>query len=401
MQFPLYIAKRYLISKSGTNAVNIITLVSVISIILGTLVLFIVLSAFSGLKEFNLSITSIIDPDLKVSPATGKTILISPDQEKQLNSLEDVIVYSKIIEERAYLEYNGKTSLAFLKGVDERYLDVTQMDSTLFVGYWPSSDEPEVAMGLLVRKRLSINVGDYGSLVTIMTPKPGTGQITDPTQAFNSSKAMVSGVFQAGEALDNDHVFGNIDFVAALLDYPTNQISTLEFKLSPGSNEGNLRKELNAIFDNKVIIKNRIELNDALYKMLNTENLALYFICTLVLIIALFSFVGSLIMIIIDKRKHIKTLSDLGATLPTIRKIIFTQGALMIVIGGALGIVIGSILIILQQQFGFVPITQNLPYPVKFEIVNLLIVYGTILILGFLAARLAATRINKKLIEDS
>jgi lipoprotein-releasing system permease protein len=135
--------------------------------------------------------------------------------------------------------------------------------------------------------------------------------------------------------------------------------------------------------------------------MLNTENLALYFICTLVLIIALFSFVGSLIMIIVDKRKHIKTLSDLGATLPTIRKIIFTQGALMIVIGGAIGILLGAILIVLQQQFGFIPITAELPYPVKFEVINIVLVYATILILGFLAARLAATRINRKLIEDS
>lgn len=401
MQFPYYIAKRYLISKSGTNAVNIITLVSVVSIILGTLVLFIVLSAFSGLKEFNLSITSIIDPDLKIAPASGKTITLSPDQEQQLNSLKGVASYCKIIEERAYLEYDGRTSLAFLKGVDERYLDVTQMDSTIFVGYWPSPGEPEVSMGLLVRKRLSINVGDYGSLVTIMTPKPGTGQITDPTQAFNSSKAMVSGVFQAGDALDNDHVFGNIDFVGSLLNYPVNQISTMEFKLDPNADEDNLRDELSAIFNDNIIIKNRIELNDALYKMLNTENLALYFICTLVLIIALFSFVGSLIMIIVDKRKHIKTLSDLGATLPTIRKIIFTQGALMIVIGGAIGILLGAILIVLQQQFGFIPITAELPYPVKFEVVNIVLVYATILVLGFLAARLAATRINRKLIEDS
>lgn len=363
------------------------------------MVLFIVLSAFSGLKEFNLSITSIIDPDLKVSPATGKAFTLSPEQEKQLASLEGITAYSKVIEERAYLEYEGKTSLAFIKGVDDHYLDVTQMDSTVFIGTWPSKGEPEVAMGYLIRKRLSLNVGDYGGLVSIMTPKPGTGQITDPTQAFNKSKAVVSGVFQAGDALDNDHVFANIDFVGALLDYPVAQISVLELKLNPNANEQRLRENLSTLFNNDVIIKNRIELNDALYKMLNTENLALYFICTLVLIIALFSFVGSLIMIIVDKRKHIKTLSDLGATLPAIRAIIFIQGALMIIIGGAIGILIGALLILLQQQFGFIPITANLPYPVKFEAVNLVIVYATILILGFLAARLAATRINKKLID--
>lgn len=398
MRLPLYIAQRYLISKSGTNAVNIITLVSVISIIIGTMVLFIVLSAFSGLKEFNLASTSINDPDLKVLPAKGKVITFTPTQEKQLKDTEGIIAFSKIIEERAYLAHNGKTSLAFIKGVDEQYLQVTSMDSTVFFGTWPVIGEPEVVMGYLVRKRLDINVGDYGSLLNIMTPKPGTGQITDPSQAFNSSKAVVSGVFQAGDGLDNDHVFGNIDFVGALLEYPNDRISTLEIKTEKGINEDRLRKKITAIFPQEVHIKNRIELNDALYKMLNTENLALYFICTLVLIIALFSFVGSLIMIIIDKRKHIKTLNDLGATLPTLRQTFFIQGALMISIGGGIGIFIGAVLILIQQQFGFIPITPSLPYPVKFEWINLGVVYGTILILGLLASRLAASKINKKLI---
>ncbi|TVZ53042.1 ABC transporter permease [Dokdonia sp. Hel_I_53] len=398
MRFPLFIAKRYLISKSGTNAVNIITLISVISIIIGTMVLFIVLSAFSGLKEFNLSITSVIDPDLKIIPASGKTITFTKEQENDLRSLEEVHAFSKIIEERAYLEYEGKTALAFIKGVDEHYLDVTSIDSTVFYGTWPSVGEPEVAMGFLVRKKLSLNVGDYGSLLKIMTPKPGTGQLTDPSQAFNTSKAIASGVFQAGEALDNDHIFANIDFVGALLEYPLDKISSLEIKMREGIDEELLRIRLERIFSDQVIIKNRIQLNDALYKMLNTENLALYFICTLVLIIALFSFVGSLIMIIIDKRKHIKTLSDLGASLPTIRKTFFTQGTLMIIIGGFIGIFLGSALILLQQEFGFIPITATLPYPVKFELINLMIVLTTILVLGLLAARLAATRINKKLI---
>ena len=401
MRLPGYIAQRYLVSKSGTNAVNIITLVSVISIIIGTMVLFIVLSAFAGLKEFNLASTSIIDPDLKVLPAKGKFITFTKDQEEQLKNTAGIQAYSRIIEERAYLSYEGKTSLAFLKGVDEHYLDVTSMDSTIFFGKWPEVGEPEVAMGYLVRKRLDLNVGDYGSLVSIMTPKPGTGQITDISQAFNSSKAMTSGVFQAGEGLDNDHVFGNIDFVGALLEYPINNISTLEIKTTPEADEDRLRETLNTLFTNDVLIKNRIELNDALYKMLNTENLALYFICTLVLIIALFSFVGSLIMIIIDKRKHIKTLNDLGATLPILRETFFTQGALMIIIGGAIGIFLGAILVLLQQQFGFIPITAELPYPVRFELINIVIVYATILILGLLAARLAATRINKKLIGIS
>ncbi|WP_299210889.1 ABC transporter permease [uncultured Dokdonia sp.] len=399
MRFSLYIAKRYLFSKSGTNAINIITLISVVSIIIGTAVLFIVLSAFAGLKDYNIAVTSIIDPDLKILPITGKTITITPEQEKNLATITGIESYSKVIEERVYLEYDGKTHLGFIKGVDENYLKVSSVDTTIFAGSWPSIGEPEVVIGYGIRRRLSIGISDYGNLLRIMVPKPGTGQITDPASAFSKSSAVASGIFQAGESLDNDHLFANIDFVGNLLDYPLDKISTIEIKLAPDADESKVRDQLLAIFSDNILLKNRAELNDALYKMLNTENLALYFICTLVLIIALFSFVGSMIMIIIDKKSHIKTFSDLGATLTEIRKSFFYQGALMIIIGGGIGVLIGSIIVFIQQLFGLVHITASLPYPVRFEFLNVVIVYATILTLGIFAAKLASSRINNNFLS--
>ena len=401
MRFPLYIAKRYLFSKSGTNAINIITLISIVSIIIGTAVLFIVLSAFAGLKDYNIAVTSIIDPDLKISPSTGKSITITPKQEKNIATITGIENYSKVIEERVYLEYDGKTHLGFIKGVDENYLKVSRVDTTLFAGFWPSIGEPEVAIGYGIRRRLSLGMSDYGNLLRIMVPRPGTGQITDPTNAFNKSSAVASGIFQAGESIDNDHLFANIDFVGKLLEYPLDKISTIEIKLTPDADESKVREQLHAIFSDNIRVKNRTELNDALYKMLNTENLALYFICTLVLIIALFSFIGSIIMIIIDKKSHIKTLSDLGATLTDIRKSFFYQGALMIVIGGGIGVLLGSIIVFTQQLFGLVHITASLPYPVRFEFLNIVIVYATILTLGIFAARLAASRINNSFLAST
>lgn len=401
MRFSLYIAKRYLVSKSGTNAINIITLISVISIIIGTAVLLIVLSAFAGLKDYNISVTSVIDPDLKVSPTLGKTFTITPDQENKLTNTSGILYFSKIIEERVYLEYDGKTHLGFIKGVDENFIKVNRIDTTLFAGFWPTVGEPEVAIGAGIRRRLSIGISDYGNLLRIMVPKPGKGQITDPSQAFNRSSAVASGIFQAGESLDSDHLFANIDFVGSLLEYPVNKISTIEIKLTENANEAQVKEDIQAIFANTTTIKNRAELNDALYKMLNTENLALYFICTLVLIIALFSFVGSIIMIIIDKKSNIKTLSDLGASLSDIRRSFFFQGALMIILGGGIGVILGTIIVFIQQYFGLVNITASLPYPVQFEFLNLIIVYLTILILGILAAKLASSRINKKFLGNA
>jgi len=390
-------AKRYLLSKSSTNAINIITGISVFSILAGTAVLFIVLSAFSGLKSFNLSIVSNIDPDLKVFPATGKTIVINADQDGEIGNIEGVESHSKVIEERAFLEYKDKTYISFIKGVDENYRTVSPIAETITIGGWPELGEAQVVVGIGIAGRLTLGVSDYSSLIKIRVPKPGVGQITDPTQAFSMTNAVASGLFNAGESIDNEYLFGTLDFVGSLLNYDVDTISALELKLTADADEIYVRKELEKILGDQMLIKNRATLNDALYKMLNTENLALYFICTLVLIIALFSFIGSLIMIILDKKENIKTLSDLGATLKEIRLTFFAQGSLMIVFGGMAGIILGATIIALQQQFGWVRI-GSLPYPVKFEFLNVIIVYSTILLLGILSSKIASGRINRRLL---
>jgi len=400
MRLSSFIARRYLFAKSSTNAVNIITLISVISLVIGTIVFLVVLSAFSGLKQFNLSVISAIDPDLKVTPSQGKTIRISKAQEEAIQSVAGVAHYSKIIEERVYLEYDGKTHLGYLKGVDENFLKVNPLDTTVFAGTWHSQTEPEVVIGAGVRRRLSLALGDYGSLLQVMVPKPGKGQITDPSQAFRKSGAIASGIFYTGQSIDNDHLFTHIDYVGKLLNYELDQVSTLEIRLDSPNDEENVTQELQSILENKVIVKNRISLNDSLYKMLNTENLALYFICALVIIIVLFCFVGSIIMIIIDKRSHIKTLSDLGTPLKEIRHTFFLQGLYMVVLGSIIGLFVGVLIVLLQQFTGLIKITQNLAYPVHLTLANICLVLITIIILGVAAAKLASTRINAKLIRN-
>lgn len=399
MRLSTFIARRYLFAKSSTNAVNIITLISVISLIIGTIVFLVVLSAFSGLKQFNLGVISAIDPDLKITPLQGKTIRISKDQEQALQEISGLAHYSKIIEERVYLEYEGKTHLGYLKGVDENFLKVNRLDTTVFAGSWHTQTEPEVVIGAGVRRRLSLALGDYGSLLQIMVPKPGKGQITDPSQAFRKSSAVASGIFQVGESIDNDHLFTHINYIGKLLNYDLDEISTIEVKLDNPENEAAISNQIKEILGNQVIIRNRVALNDTLYKMLNTENLALYFICTLVIIIVLFCFVGSIIMIIIDKRSHIKTLSDLGSSLSEIRKTFFLQGVYMVVLGSIIGVFLGVLIVLLQQYFGLVKITPTLAYPVHLNLKNVILVFITILGLGIAAARLAVTPINDKLLR--
>ena len=400
MKFPVFIAKRYLFTKSSNNAINIITLISAVSIIAGAAALFIVLSGFSGLKDFSLSFSSIFDPDLKVLPASGKTILFTPDLAAELEANPDIISYTQVIEERAFLEFRGKNHIAYIKGVDENYRNVNNIDSTLLYGNWITPEEPVAAIGFGISRILSLGVNSYSDLLRVMVPKPGTGQITDPTQAFNSSQLVVSDIFQVNEELDQKYLFTNIDYVRKLLNYNEATLSSVELKLNPKADPVQVQQRIQRLFGDQTEVKTRFQLNDKLYKMLNAENLAVYLIFTLVLIIALFNLVGSIIMIIIDKKANIQTLHSLGASLKDIKKIYFLQGTMMSVFGGIIGLILGSLIVGAQLQFQLKMITPTLPYPMEFTLVNFLAVFFTISILGILASYLASSTIRPKLLQD-
>ncbi|WP_310994249.1 ABC transporter permease [Aequorivita marina] len=406
MNFSLYIAKRYLFSKSSNNAINIITGIAALGVIVAAMALFIVLSAFSGLKDFSLQFTNIFDSDLKIVPDSGKTISFSEAQKAQLNNLEGVETFSEIIEERVFLHYKGKNHIAYIKGVDTLYGKVTQLDSIMYFGEWLIPHEHQVVVGLSTIAKLSMGVNDYTDLLEIYVPKPGTGQLNalDPSDAFTKENVVVSGVYQVNEDLDAKYVFSDLDFARNLLGLDSSKISSVELKLLPdasrmgGQMEENVRAEINNIFPENIRIKNRIQQNDALYKMLNAENLAVYLIATLVVIIALFNVIGSIIMMILDKRKNIKTLYNMGASLPEIRRIFFLQGTLMAVFGGIIGILLGILAVFAQLKFEFVAITSTLAYPVKMELINVVIVFVTIAVLGLIASKIASSRVREKLL---
>ncbi|KJJ38609.1 ABC transporter permease [Aequorivita vladivostokensis] len=400
MNFSLYIAKRYLFSKSSNNAINIITGIAAVGVVVGAMSLFIVLSGFSGLKDFSLQFTNVFDSDLKIFPKSGKTITFSKSQKEGLKKIVGIEDYSEIIEERIFLHYKGKNHIAYIKGVDPRYGKVTQLDSIMYYGEWFVPHQNEVVVGLSTIAKLSMGVRDYGAPLEIYVPKPGTGQLNalDPSDAFGKENVVVSGVYQVNEDLDAKYVFTDLAFARNLLSLDSTKISSIEMKLTPSASEEMVRKEIEKVFPEGIIVKNRIQQNDALYKMLNTENIAVYLIFTLVLIIALFNVIGSIIMMVLDKRKNIKTLYNLGASLPEIRRIFFLQGTLMTVLGGVLGIFLGILAVLAQLKFEFVAITSTLAYPVKMEFLNIVIVFVTITVLGIIASKIAASRVREKLL---
>ncbi|WP_027138032.1 ABC transporter permease [Gaetbulibacter saemankumensis] len=399
MSVSLYIAKRYLHSKSSNNAINFITLIAVIGVILGAASLFIVLSGFAGLKDFTLQFSSVVDPDLKAETALGKSFFLTEDEINKLNTIDDIASYSKIVEERVIISSNNKNAIANIKGVDGEFQNVVTIDSVIDTGSWLEQDSRQIVIGWGLSGSLSLGILDYTKTINIYVPKPGTGQITSTKNAFNSVKAVNVGVFYINESLNDSYLFAPIDLAQQLLSYQPNQISAIEFKVKDDADTELVKSKIEAALGDKVVIKNRAQLNDALYKMLNTENLAVYLIFTLVLIIAFFNIIGSLIMMMLDKKRSLNTLYNLGLDLTDIKRIFFYQGSLMSIIGGLIGLVIALILISLQQAFLLVMITASLPYPVIIKAENILIVFITISVLGVIASKIASARITKKLVE--
>ena len=399
MKFPLYIAQRYLFSGSKNTAINIITIISSVGIIVGTMALFVVLSVFSGLRDFSLSFANDFDPDLKAVAKTGKTILISPEQAQQISQLEGVAHFTKIIEERALFTFNGKDQLANIKGVDTNYTSVNQVEKTIFQGQWLEEDTEQVVVGYGISQKLSMGLFDLVNVFETFVPKPGKGTIDSPDGAFNRSVLIPVGFYFINEELNQKYVFANLSIVQELLDYKTDQVSGFEIRLLPNADESAIIESIQGILGDSVVIKNRAQLNESLYKMLNTENLVLYLIFSLVIAVTLFTLIGALIMIIIEKKSNLKTLFNLGADLKDLRKIFLYQGFLICILGGFLGLVLGIILTLLQQKFGFIMINSNMAYPVKFSFLNVLAVIGTITTLGFIASLIASSRVNKSLLE--
>ena len=399
MNFPFYIAKRYVFSPSSNNAINIISKIALAGIVIGAMVLFVFMSIFSGLKEFSLSFSNDFDPDLKVISKYGKSFLISEDQKRRIKAINDIAFYSKIIEEKVLFLYKNKEQVAYIKGVDGQYNLVNNVNKAMYQGQWLAPKTPQVVVGSMIAQKLSLGLFDLDNALEIFVPKPGKGAISSPENAFNKSNLVPIGIYAINDELDSKYVFADLELTQELLEFKPNQISGLEIKLSTTANQDAVVANLNAIFSNQVILKNRAQQNESLYKMLNTENTILYLICTLVIILILFTLAGAIIMMILDKKDNLKTLYNIGTPIPDLRKIFLLQGALLTVFGGVIGLFFGIIIVLIQQYFKVVMITETLVYPVIFNLQNIVIVLVTIITLGVMASFIAGSRVSKKLLD--
>jgi lipoprotein-releasing system permease protein len=399
LSFPLYIAKRYLFTKTSNNAINIITIIASFGVIIGSLALFIILSGFSGLRTFSYSLLEVSDPDLKITAVKGKSFLYTNDVQQNLKNDRSIKVISKVIEERVFLKYKDKNEIAFIKGVEENYNLITQIDSTLHVGNWLDADYTNTAViGYGISRKLSLGILSFGEPLQIMVPKKGKGFI-NPQKPFYTTNAQVVGIYSGTQEFENKFVFVSIQQAKNLLRYKENQVTGIELKLNPNSDVDAVSEEIQEKLGPTYKVQTKEQLNELYYKVINTENFVSYLIFTLIVIIALFNVIGAIIMMIIDKKDNLRTLFNLGTTLKQIKQIFIFQGFLLTLFGMIIGLSLGTILVLIQKQFEVFMITQSLPYPVEFRITNLCIVIGTITVLGFLASKIASSRISKEFLE--
>ena len=388
-------------SKTSTNAINIITIIASFGVVVSSIALFVILSGFSGLRTFSYSLLDVSEPDIKISAAIGKSFYFTDAIQTILDSNPTIEEVSKVIEERVFLEYNGKNEISYIKGVDQNYNKVTQIDSAIVVGNWLDFQFVNTAvLGRTISNKLSVGVYNFGEALQIMIPKPGMGFI-NPQNAFYKTKVQIIGLYTGTEDFENTYVFTTLDQARNLLHFAENQLSSLELKLKSESNPDEVVIALQQQLGDQFRIQTKAQLNAVFYKVINTENFVSYLIFTLIAIVALFNVIGAIIMMIIDKKSNLKTLFNLGATLKEVKSIFVYQGFLLSFLGMMLGLLLGVILVILQQKYSLFMITDTIPYPVELRFSNILIVFVTITILGFVAAKIASSRLSKVFIKKA
>ena len=398
MFFPLYIAKRYLFAKKARNIVHYVSYASMLSVAIGTAALVIVLSVFNGFSDLVLSLYNSFDPAIKISPIEGKTSSFE-SAKNYLN--ENNILYSETLEEKVLLKYKKSEYIATLKGVDTKFKQVNELDNNIVFGSYV--DEIDYAnsavVGQGVAYYLSMGVSDILNPLQVYVPNRQKSNLLKLESAFVQRSLIPVGVFSIQAEFDAQYLVSPISFVRELLD-KEDQSSSLEIfceddQILP------LQKELKSQLDSEYKIVNRFEQHQFLYKILNSEKLIVYFILCFILIIASFNIIGSLSMLMIDKKKDIIMLSNLGASKKAIRSIFFLEGFLTTQIGIFIGIALGLLVCWLQSTFGLINMGEGSfvinYYPVKVIFSDLLIVFLTVSVIGLITSWIPSNYMSKKL----
>jgi lipoprotein-releasing system permease protein len=406
LNFPFYIAKRYLLAKKTRNAINIISAISVGGVMVGTMALVIVLSVFNGFDKVIKSLISSFDPDLKIKIVQGKTFNPEDAQKEKLLDLDGVFGISEVLEENTLLRYDERQYIATMKGVDDNYVKVTGIDSMIIDGDFvlENNGQARAVLGQGIAYFLRIGLTFTNPLLIYVPERTEKINFINPTEAFNKYALYPSGIFSIEQEYDAKYVILPIHIVRNLLNYNNNEVTALEVKISPDANPDNVKENIKQLLGNTFEVKTRFEQNEVFYRIMKSEKWAIFMILTLIILVASFNIIGSLTMLIIDKKDDIATLGSLGANSTLIKRIFLFEGWLISITGSFLGIILGTGIALIQEKFGLIRLggTGSFvidAYPVDIQFTDIILVWITVLSIGYLSAIYPVSKISSKYLK--
>ena len=392
LSFSLRIARRYLFSKKSHNAINIISGISAAGVAVGTMALVVVLSVFNGFEALIADMFSAFDPDLRITLNEGKTFRIDSEEFSTVRDLETVAVFAEVVEENALLRFKDKQMTAKVKGVSENFRELTDIDSIMYDGKFILYDGAfeRAVPGVGVASILGLGAHFIDPLL-IYAPKRSTKiNLLRPETSFNEIGTFVSGIFTVQQMQYDDHyVLVSIQLARDLFEYEETTVSAIEIKLKKGMDEAKAQKQIANIIGPNFQVKNRYEQQESFFKIMKIEKWITFFILSFILLIASFNIIGSLSMIIIDKKADMLTLRNLGADNSLIRRVFLFEGWMISFVGALGGIVLGTVIALLQQHFGIIKLGSGYvvdAYPIIANFSDLTLIFATVLVMGFLAA---------------
>lgn len=404
MKTPLFIATRYLLAKKSHNLINIITWISIVGISVASFALIVVLSAFNGLEDVISSLNNRLTPDIQIASAVGKTIDLQSFPSDKLLSIQGVDYVVPTITEDALFRANDKQHIGQVKGVGADYEKVERMKEVVFNQdeMLLSDEDYDFAVpGAGVAWYLGINVYDPYAVVRVYVPKRGNASSMSLENSFNSGVLTVQSVFSTEQEMDEKVVLVPFQWLSELLEYE-NKATEIELFLSANADARKIKKEVKSVLGDGFVVKDQREQQETLYKIMHSEKWAVYAILTFILILATFNVVGSLSMLMIDKRKDTEILKAMGADKKFIHHVFMNEGLLISVAGGIIGLILGILVVLLQQRFGFIKFGSGGgnyivdAYPVLLKMKDVFIIFVTILAVGCTSAFLTVRHAMKK-----
>lgn len=406
LSFSFRIAKRYLFSKKSHNAINIISGISATGVAVGTMALVVVLSVFNGFESLISDMFSAFDPDLKITVKEGKTFEDDTKSFSEIRKLKSVAYFTEVIEENALLRFKEKQMPATVKGVSDDFEKMTRIDSIMYDGKFQLYDGAfeRAVPGLGVASILGLGAHFIDPLYIYAPKRTSKINLLRPESGFNQIGTFVSGIFSVQQLQYDDHyVLVSLKLARELFEYDEHTVSAIELKLGDNVDQETVQKQIKTILGEEFEVKNRYEQQESFFKIMKIEKWITYLILCFILLIASFNIIGSLSMLIIDKKADIETLRNLGANNQLIRRIFLFEGWMISGVGALTGIVLGTIICVLQENFGLLKMGTGYvveAYPVVTDYTDLLLVLATVLFMGFLAAYYPVRYLKSKTITD-